>query len=485
MNVIQESKDNIDKRVAELTVEITELEKLSVQQDIDYSSYEVILNNTDYISKQVVHKLSDEIEKIKELEIQLSNVPSYNFRKMSRIRKELSNLKSLFVDSASIEFENQKEQKDTLLTEKRRERSLLGRNLEGINKDFNKELIKYKKEAETLNLVKVTIDLLLNNESVLYTPFLNNKEFLFEEKMYEYASYCDQYRKLNDSITNLQSNKENLILERESIDKNKPSDEEQNLINEYVEKTNSLTFSNIYKNIVVNEIKRIYEKLGIKYEEIKYKHTYLYRLLLRVLYDGPLNRSDKILCIDEAQDLSPIEYKILQKCLGKDCVFNIYGDLNQLVYTDDDMAYKGLDDWCDIGFIDESDIYVMQENYRNTFEVTQYCNDVFGAEITPIGLHGKPVEFGQLQQGLAWLKNNYDHNRDARFAVIYGRKSNLIEPFKNELPSYMKSLVEMLSVESAKGLEFDFVLVLEDNMEYNERYISYTRTLNGLFIVSD
>ena len=100
---------------------------------------------------------------------------------------------------------------------------MLGRNLEGINKDFNKELIKYKKEAETLNLVKVTIDLLLNNESVLYTPFLNNKEFLFEEKMYEYASYCDQYRKLNDSITNLQSNKENLILERESIDKNKLS----------------------------------------------------------------------------------------------------------------------------------------------------------------------------------------------------------------------------------------------------------------------
>jgi hypothetical protein len=178
MNVIQESKDNIDKRVAELTVEITELEKLSVQQDIDYSSYEVILNNTDYISKQVVHKLSDEIEKIKELEIQLSNVPSYNFGKMSRIRKELSNLKSLFVDSASIEFENQKEQKDTLLTEKRRERSLLGRNLEGINKDFNKELIKYKKEAETLNLVKVTIDLLLNNESVLYTPFLNKAPLL-------------------------------------------------------------------------------------------------------------------------------------------------------------------------------------------------------------------------------------------------------------------------------------------------------------------
>lgn len=485
MNAIQESKDNIDKRVAELTDEITELEKLSVQGDIDYSSYEVILNNTDYISKQVVNKLNDKIEKIQELEKQLSNVPSYNFGKMSRIRKELSNLKSLFVASASIEFESQKEQKNSLLTEKRRERSLLGRNLEGVNKDFDKALRKYKEEAKALNLIKVTIELLHNNESVLYTPVLNNKEFLFEDKMYEYASYCDQYRKLNDSITNLQSNKENLILERESIDKNKPSDEEQNLINEYVEKTNSLTFSNIYKNIVVNEIKRIYEKLGIKYEEIKYKHTYLYRLLLRVLYDGPLNRSDKFLCIDEAQDLSPIEYKILQKCLGKDCVFNIYGDLNQLVYTDDDMAYKGLDDWCDIGFIDESDIYVMQENYRNTFEVTQYCNDVFGAEITPIGLHGKPVEFGQLQQGLAWLKNNYDHNRDARFAVIYGRKSNLIESFKNELPSYMKSLVEMLSVESAKGLEFDFVLVLEDNMEYNERYISYTRSLDGLFIVSD
>ena len=320
---------------------------------------------------------------------------------------------------------------------------------------------------------------------MLYTPVLNNKEFLFEDRMYEYASYCDQHRKLNDSILNLQSSQENLILERESIEKNKPTDKEMNLINEYVEQTNSLRFSNIYKNIVVNEIKCIYEKLDLKYEEIKYKHTYLYRLLLRVLYDGPLTRSDQFLCIDEAQDLSPIEYKILQRCLGKDCVFNIYGDLNQLVYTDDDMAYKGLDDWCDIDFIDESDIYVMQENYRNTFEVTQYCNDAFGAEITPIGLHGKPVETGNLQQGLAWLKSNYENNRDARFAVIYGRKSNVIESFKNELPSYMKSLVDILSVESAKGLEFDFVLVLEDNMEYNERYISYTRSLDGLFIVSD
>lgn len=485
MNVIQESKDNIDKRVAELTDEITELEKLSVQGDIDYSSYEVILNNTDYVSKQVVNKLNDKIKKIQELEKQLSNVPSYNFGKMSRIRKELSNLKSLFVASASIEFESQKEQKISLLTEKRRERSLLGRNLESINKDFDKTLRKYKEEAEALNLVKVTIDLLHNNESVLYTPVLNNKEFLFEDRMYEYASYCDQHCKLNDSILNLQSSQENLILERDSIEKNKLSDEELNLINEYAEKTNSLRFSNIYKNIVVNEIKHIYEKLDIKYEELKYKYTYLYRLLLRVLYDGPLTRSDQFLCIDEAQDLSPIEYKILQRCLSKDCVFNIYGDLNQLVYTEDDMAYKGLDDWCDIDFIDESDIYVMQENYRNTFEVTQYCNDVFGAEITPIGLHGKPVETGGLEHGLAWLKSNYDNNRDARFAVIYGRKSNVIESFKNELPSYMKSLVEILSVESAKGLEFDFVLVLEDNMEYNERYISYTRSLDGLFIVSD
>lgn len=483
MNAIQESKDNIDKRVAELTKEIIELERLSVQGDIDYSSYEVILNNTDYISKQVVNKLNDKIEKIQELEKQLSNVPSYNFGKMSRIRKELSNLKLLFVDSASTEFENQKEQKNSLLTEKRRERSLLGRDLEGVNKDFDKALRKYKEEAETLNLVKVTIDLLHNNESVLYTPVLNNKEFLFEDRMYEYASYCDQHRKLNDSILNLQSSQEKLILERESIEKNKPADEELNLINEFVEKTNSLRFSNIYKNIIVNEIKCIYEKLDIKYEEIKYKHTYLYRLLLRVLYDGPLTRSDQFLCIDEAQDLSPIEYKILQRCLEKNCVFNIYGDLNQLVYTDDDMAYKGLDDWCDIDFIDESDIYVMQENYRNTFEVTQYCNDVFGAEITPIGLHGKPVETGSLEHGLAWLKSNYDNNRDARFAVIYGRKSNVIESFKNELPRYMKSLVEILSVESAKGLEFDFVLVLEDNMEYNERYISYTRSLDGLFIV--
>ena len=42
-----------------------------------------------------------------------------------------------------------------------------------------------------------------------------------------------------------------------------------------------------------------------------------------------------------------------------------------------------------------------------------------------------------------------------------------------------------MSVEDAKGLEFDKVYVLERNMSKNERYISYTRALQDLAVCGE
>ena len=45
--------------------------------------------------------------------------------------------------------------------------------------------------------------------------------------------------------------------------------------------------------------------------------------------------------------------------------------------------------------------------------------------------------------------------------------------------------LSVISVEAAKGLEFDAVVVISDHMSINERYISYTRTLEQLTVVHE
>lgn len=44
--------------------------------------------------------------------------------------------------------------------------------------------------------------------------------------------------------------------------------------------------------------------------------------------------------------------------------------------------------------------------------------------------------------------------------------------------------ISVITVEEAKGLEFDAVVVLENNMSVNERYLAYTRALDHLIITA-
>jgi superfamily I DNA/RNA helicase len=45
--------------------------------------------------------------------------------------------------------------------------------------------------------------------------------------------------------------------------------------------------------------------------------------------------------------------------------------------------------------------------------------------------------------------------------------------------------VSILTVENAKGLEFETVYVMPDGMSRNEKYIAFTRALNELIIVEN
>ena len=51
----------------------------------------------------------------------------------------------------------------------------------------------------------------------------------------------------------------------------------------------------------------------------------------------------------------------------------------------------------------------------------------------------------------------------------------------NELA--IDKMATVLNVKESKGLEFDAVFVFDENLDNNEKYVSYTRALSELYIV--
>ena len=134
--------------------------------------------------------------------------------------------------------------------------------------------------------------------------------------------------------------------------------------------------------------------------------------------------------------------------------------------------------------------YELNENYRNTNQITQYCNEVFSFDMTLTGVEGDPVRnitFKEMLEELAKSAASED-----RTAVILPRtmaktrvtRSPIVDAVKNNFSTkFDTTKVSVMYVDEIKGIEFDRVFVVDEDMERNERYIAFTRALDKLTIV--
>ena len=234
-----------------------------------------------------------------------------------------------------------------------------------------------------------------------------------------------------------------------------------------------------------DRLKALYSTYGQPYSSAaNYRHRIYLKLLLCALYYGTANNAGNYVSIDEAQDLAIAEFRLLKLVLGDKSVFNLYGDVNQSVYE-----YKGIADWKEVSEIIPSNTCFLNENYRNTLQITEYCNREFDADITAIGLRGAEVEKIPLSAALAKLEELHKAFPGYRLAIICKRG---LEGLVSVLDEGLRSphvygtvdpnAISIITVEEAKGLEFDAVLVIENQLNGNERYIAYTRALDNLMI---
>ena len=194
-------------------------------------------------------------------------------------------------------------------------------------------------------------------------------------------------------------------------------------------------------------------------------------LFINYLHFGELINSDRLLCFDEAQDYNENEYRII-KLINKNVIFNLYGDINQSIY------FKGIKDWENLKTIIDFKQYTLNENYRNTEQITNFCNKKFNYNSISMGITGKDVTYVE--------KNSINDiilqkiNDKKRVAIIVRSMNDLenIIPINSEYSFYN-------TISQVKGIEFDSVIVFERNMTNSEKYIAYTRALNELYIIKE
>ncbi len=224
-------------------------------------------------------------------------------------------------------------------------------------------------------------------------------------------------------------------------------------------------------------------------------------LYLSIKLEGKKATKDyRHVVIDEAQDYSPLQFKVVRELTGTK-YFTVVGDVNQRLIKYSDLApmmelEKIFDDV-------NPEIYNLNKSYRSTYEIMEYANKYLDEDrIIPIVRHGKPVEEiefhnnEELSESIIESLKEFSNEGLESIAIITRDKEELekvynlisnkvhLVKFDNEDVLYKGGNVIIPSY-FAKGLEFDGVIIVDNGSSKDEnedliKYIMSTRALHRL-----
>ena len=207
----------------------------------------------------------------------------------------------------------------------------------------------------------------------------------------------------------------------------------------------------------------------------------------------------KHLLIDEMQDYSPIQYKVIQKLFP--CRKTVLGDAGQSVNPYGSSTAETLQK-----SLTASEIMKLCKSYRSTFEITDFAQKIHpNAELEPVARHGeKPqiLQFGSAVEelsGIMGLISTYRKSGYKSLGIIckteqQARKmADMLKSYANDisfLSSQSSAFVQGIVITSAhmaKGLEFDEVIIPQtDERNYRSEidksmlYVAVTRAMHRL-----
>lgn len=481
------SISNKKNLINNLSNQLNELNQVKTNEidSIKYLSIDSITSINDEIGKQISNITADLINEYQLRKNELFNTPAYNIVKRNRIRRLIEGIEVNYQIVANSILKEIIDEQKTIQTNKMLEVEKIKKRIEELQILIKEDEITLKNFNKNLLSLELEENYILNPSNY---PSSTTKTFTFElDELRRYSFLIDTLNSIDKSLKHFE--KQISASEEKLIELSNKYDIEnyKKKFDKYKNTIQRLSFGKLTTNVYYNYLMQLYKKHQVKYTKTNYRHKLIYKLLLCTYYFPVLKNKDSFLNFDEAQDISTIEYKLIRKIMGDECIFNLYGDVNQLVYD-----FKGISDWSDIPGVEEN-VYVLNENYRNTLQITEYCNNKLGFEVFPIGINGEEIIEASTPDALSWISSKKRSETSSRCAIIFkhGKKNieNSIKQYFSEdkISTYKvdDSKISILSVEDAKGLEFDHVVVFSDSMHENEQYISFTRSLQGLCVVHD
>lgn len=207
----------------------------------------------------------------------------------------------------------------------------------------------------------------------------------------------------------------------------------------------------------------------------------------------------KHLLIDEMQDYSPIQYKVIQKLFP--CRKTVLGDAGQSVNPYGSSTAETIQK-----SLTASEIMKLCKSYRSTFEITDFAQKIHpNAEQEPVARHGeKPqiLQFGSAVEelsGIMGLISTYRKSGYKSLGIICKTEqqaremADMLKSYANDisfLSSQSSAFVQGIVITSAhmaKGLEFDEVIIPQtDERNYRSEidksmlYVAVTRAMHRL-----
>lgn len=221
---------------------------------------------------------------------------------------------------------------------------------------------------------------------------------------------------------------------------------------------------------------------------------------LHIALEGYNNQSHvKHLLIDEMQDYSPIQYKVIQKLYA--CRKTILGDENQSVNPYGSSTAEMIKKTVVTG-----EVMKLCKSYRSTYEITAFAQSIrTNEELEPIERHGEQpaiLKFTNPEteiKGIINLISTFERSSYKSLGIICKTEQQAEEIDKqlkiytdkvyflsNQSSAFVKGII-ITSSHMAKGLEFDEVIIpLVNSTNYHSEidrsilYVAVTRAMHKL-----
>lgn len=317
-------------------------------------------------------------------------------------------------------------------------------------KDYLKSVKRYR--TKTLESILKLIE--ISNKSEIE---LNNNE---SKKKQLIQSQFDRKKELREKL--LSEFLENNGLSYHQNYTSFKNNEDKNTINNY--------------EIFIRAIAKTDEEYTKLEEEIGQTNIKIKRLKNKII----LRKKYKYVFIDEGQDYSLLQYKLL-KALNPDAVFNIFGDIKQ------QLSNTGLKNWKDLTSLFEPiQTYSLKENYRNSHEIVEYVVEKLGTKYRMINMgpsmaEVEEISIDEIKQFIQY-ETQIMHNDEIAIIVSNKKKKTAIQEKLADLN--LEKNIKYYSIEEIKGMEYDAVFVCLNNKENsNAQYVAYTRAINAMYII--